>query len=571
MPWSSYFAQYNAPSFSTIDVAIPAYVTAYDNLVATTPLTTWKSYLRYHIADAYASSLPKRFADASFAFRSGVLSGVKEQLPRSQRCTSAADSSLRDVLGKAYVARTFSPAAKARALALVDNLQGVLHDDIDTLDWMSAPTKKYAQTKLGAFTKKIGYPDKWVDFSALSVTDGPYANDVMNVRRFEVARNIARLGGRRERARDVGLAEHVAQRGVGRAGATLRARQLFLDAAQHAAAEREARIGEALGQRGRVRIGDVIAQVRLPRRERRRGDQVVVRCNIGRDGDVDRAERRCVVLREVRRPRDVRRELRQIGDRHRVIRRGGIAHLDARRRRLRDRRLERDDRVGLRLRGRRRVAEVRQLRDDVGAVRRADRLRARVVLEIVVAVGQAQPTQAERRDLLRRVLGVGVRAEVEPAADADHMQFADLIDERGDRRDAPNIGEHRIDRPGAGLLDAALVHARAKEGADLLLVAADGRRRVLGGVLEDRGDDGPVLLGKLRQAAPRRMAGRDGVLLDPPAGSKLVEIVARFARRIEVARIEHRRIRGRPSGGGPNGNIRKRGNDERGKSHGSNG
>ena len=194
IPWSSYFAQYNAPSFSTIDVAIPAYVTAYDNLVATTPLATWKSYLRYHIADSYASSLPKRFADASFAFRSTVLSGVKEQLPRSQRCTAAADSSLRDVLGKAYVARTFTPAAKARALALVDNLQAVLHDDIATLDWMSAPTKKYAQTKLGAFTKKIGYPDKWVDFSALSVTDGPYANDVMAVRRFEVARNIARLG-----------------------------------------------------------------------------------------------------------------------------------------------------------------------------------------------------------------------------------------------------------------------------------------------------------------------------------------------------------------------------------------
>ena len=158
IPWSSYFAQYNAPSFSTIDVAIPAYVTAYDNLVATTPLATWKSYLRYHIADSFASSLPKRFADASFAFRSGVLSGVKEQLPRSQRCSAAADSSLRDVLGKVYVARTFSPAAKARALALVDNLQAVLHDDIETLDWMSAPTKQYAEAKLAAFTKKIGYP-----------------------------------------------------------------------------------------------------------------------------------------------------------------------------------------------------------------------------------------------------------------------------------------------------------------------------------------------------------------------------------------------------------------------------
>ena len=121
---------------------MPAYVSGYDAQLAATPLATWKSYLRYHVADAYASALPKRFADASFAFRSTLLSGVKEQLPRAQRCTAATDASLRDVLGKVYVAKTFPPAAKARALALVDNLQGVLHDDIGTLDWMSAPTKR---------------------------------------------------------------------------------------------------------------------------------------------------------------------------------------------------------------------------------------------------------------------------------------------------------------------------------------------------------------------------------------------------------------------------------------------
>jgi putative endopeptidase len=194
VPWTAYFAAYNAPAFTTIDVNVPAYVTGYDALLASTPLPTWKAYLRYKVADSFSGSLPKRFADASFAFRGTTLTGVKEQLPRDQRCTVAADSSLRDVLGKIYVAKEFPPAAKARALALVDNLQGVLRDDIETLDWMSAPTKTRAIRKLTAFTKKIGYPDKWVDFSALTVTDGPYANDVTAVRRFQSARDIARIG-----------------------------------------------------------------------------------------------------------------------------------------------------------------------------------------------------------------------------------------------------------------------------------------------------------------------------------------------------------------------------------------
>ena len=194
VPWSSYFGAYSAPTFAIVDVAVPAYVTAYDGLLAATPLPTWKAFLRYKVADSYASALPKRFADASFGFRSTTLAGVKEQLPRSQRCTASTDGSLRDVLGKVYVAKTFPPAAKARALALVNNLQSVLHDDIETLDWMSAPTKARAIEKLSAFTKKIGYPDSWVDFSALTVVDGPYANNLTAVRRFQNARNIARIG-----------------------------------------------------------------------------------------------------------------------------------------------------------------------------------------------------------------------------------------------------------------------------------------------------------------------------------------------------------------------------------------
>jgi putative endopeptidase len=195
VPWSAFFAQFGAPRFDTVDVSVPAFVTAYDAQLAATPLPVWRSYLRFHVADSYASSLPKRFADASFAFRGGVLYGVKEQLPRGERCTAATDASLRTPMGKAYVARTFPPAAKARALALVDNLQAVLREDVGTLDWMGPQTKARALRKLGAFVKKIGYPDTWADYSALAVPrDVPYAALVRDVRVWNHARDVARIG-----------------------------------------------------------------------------------------------------------------------------------------------------------------------------------------------------------------------------------------------------------------------------------------------------------------------------------------------------------------------------------------
>ena len=202
LPWKAYFAAYGAPAFDTVNLSVPSFVTAYDEQLATTPLSTWKSYLRYHVADDYASALPKRFEEASFAFRSGVLVGVKEPLPRWQRCTAATDAALRDVLGKSYVTAAFPASAKARAQALVDNLQATLRDDIGTLAWMSPQTKTRAAEKLAAFTKKIGYPDKWEDYSALQIAGGaPFAANVVAVRRWNDARNVARIGTPTDRAR----------------------------------------------------------------------------------------------------------------------------------------------------------------------------------------------------------------------------------------------------------------------------------------------------------------------------------------------------------------------------------
>ena len=202
VPWKTYFAGYGASPFTTVNVSVPPFVSAYDAQLAALPLATWKDYLRYRIADSYAGALPKRFEDAAFSFRSATLLNVKEQLPRWHRCTVATDAALRDVLGKVYVTAAFPPSAKARALALVDNLQATLHDDIGTLAWMSPATKARAREKLAAFTKKIGYPDRWDDYSSLPVAkEAPYAADLLAVRNWNAARGIARIGTVTDRTR----------------------------------------------------------------------------------------------------------------------------------------------------------------------------------------------------------------------------------------------------------------------------------------------------------------------------------------------------------------------------------
>jgi putative endopeptidase len=194
LPWETFFGAFDPPPFTVVNVRVPAFLTAYDALLAETPLDTWKAYLRFHVTDAYSSALPKRFDDASFAFRSGVLLGVSERLPRGERCATATDTALRDLLSKAFITQRFPPAAKARAELLVDNLQAVLNDQILALDWMSPETKARAVEKLRAMTKKIAYPERWEDYSGLQVGNGPYAANVVALRRWNDARDIARIG-----------------------------------------------------------------------------------------------------------------------------------------------------------------------------------------------------------------------------------------------------------------------------------------------------------------------------------------------------------------------------------------
>ena len=152
----------------TVIVEPPDYLAAVSGLVKSVPLATWRDYLRWRLADAGSPYLSSRFVNERFAFRS-MLTGAKSQYPRWKRCMTTVDNSLGEALGAVYVERNFPPKAKARALEMVNNLEAALRDRLTTLEWMSDATRKEALAKLAAFRVKIGYPDRFRDYSALHI------------------------------------------------------------------------------------------------------------------------------------------------------------------------------------------------------------------------------------------------------------------------------------------------------------------------------------------------------------------------------------------------------------------
>jgi len=192
--WSSYLRALGVPAGDHLNVQQPDYLRTLDQLLTSMPLDEWKSYLRWTVIDRNAATLSSRFVDESFAFRGAVLSGTKENLPRWQRCIRATDAELGQPLGQEYVRRAFTPEAKAHALELIGNLESALRGDIPTLSWMSDATKQQALAKLAAFTRKIGYPDKWRDYSALTIDRTSYTENVLRARRWAYNYGINRIG-----------------------------------------------------------------------------------------------------------------------------------------------------------------------------------------------------------------------------------------------------------------------------------------------------------------------------------------------------------------------------------------
>ena len=192
--WSEYFSEVGAPGVAFANVAQTDFFKAVDSALVSVPLDEWKTYLRWQVIHDAAPALPKKFVDEDFDFFGRQLTGSQQILPRWQRCVQMTDGELGEALGQFYVKQYFPPEAKARALALVRNLLDTLRDDLSTLDWMSEPTRQQALHKLDAMTLKIGYPDKWRDYSAYHVARVPYVENAMHGDEFEFARDLAKIG-----------------------------------------------------------------------------------------------------------------------------------------------------------------------------------------------------------------------------------------------------------------------------------------------------------------------------------------------------------------------------------------
>ena len=183
-----------ATKTSSVIVSQPSYLTAFAKLVESTPLETWKAYFEWKLVMDAAPALSKPFADASFAFYGTVLTGVTEQQPRWKRGVQVVEASIGEGLGKLYVAKYFPAERKARMEELVKNLLVAYKQSIDGLEWMSPETRQQAQDKLSKFTPKIGYPNKWRDYSTLQFTAGDLAGNLRRAAEFAYNRNLNKLG-----------------------------------------------------------------------------------------------------------------------------------------------------------------------------------------------------------------------------------------------------------------------------------------------------------------------------------------------------------------------------------------
>ncbi|HYD81662.1 MAG TPA: M13 family metallopeptidase [Paucimonas sp.] len=193
--WPSYLAGMGvAGKIASLNVAQPSYFNGLSKILQETPLAAWKTYFKWHMLSAFAPYLPKAFDEADFAFNSTVLRGVPQQEERWKRGARLVERSIGEGLGKLYVAKYFPPEHKARMEKLVANLLAAYRQSIDTLDWMGPETKKEAQAKLSMFKPKVGYPNKWRDYSALTIAKDDLVGNVMRANIFETKRNIAKLG-----------------------------------------------------------------------------------------------------------------------------------------------------------------------------------------------------------------------------------------------------------------------------------------------------------------------------------------------------------------------------------------
>ena len=192
--WKTYYATAEYPRFEILNMATPDFFKEVNAKLTGEPLDNWKTYLRFHVVDSASPFLSTPFVDESFAFYRQYLRGAKEQQARWKRCVSYTDRQLGEALGQVYVAKVFSPELKQSTLDMVRRIEDAMALRIQQLDWMSPETKEQAMKKLHGIRNKIGYPDKWRDYSSVKIARDDFAGNMARATQFERRRDINKIG-----------------------------------------------------------------------------------------------------------------------------------------------------------------------------------------------------------------------------------------------------------------------------------------------------------------------------------------------------------------------------------------
>ncbi len=192
--WMQFFKTTGLPPIQALNVGMPDFIKSLNTLIDSTSMTDIQTYLTWHVLLSDATLLSRPFRDASFDFFSKTLSGVKEQPARWKQCVQATDRALGEALGQKFVEVAFSGPSKTKALQLVNEIEKQMAEDIKTATWMSPGTKDQALTKLQQVSNKIGYPEKWRDYTTVKVVRGDYFGDTRRATEFAIERNLGKLG-----------------------------------------------------------------------------------------------------------------------------------------------------------------------------------------------------------------------------------------------------------------------------------------------------------------------------------------------------------------------------------------
>jgi endothelin-converting enzyme/putative endopeptidase len=192
--WDRYLTGSGAPAFQSVNVASPDYFKAVNAAIARASLEDWKTYLTWHLVHSEIPFLPTRFVDENFGFYGQTLTGAKELRPRWKRCVDYTDNQLGEALGRKFVERTFGAEGKQRTLNMVDALEKALGQDLQAVSWMTPATRQKALDKLKAITNKIGYPEKWRDYSSVAIRRDDAIGNGFRADQFEFQRQLNKIG-----------------------------------------------------------------------------------------------------------------------------------------------------------------------------------------------------------------------------------------------------------------------------------------------------------------------------------------------------------------------------------------